>query len=50
MVFFRTRERQSDRSLDQGARAQRRQQQRMQMQILEQEKAAAAPPAQPVPV
>ena len=45
MVFFRTKESQGDRSLDQGARAQRRQQQQMQLQMLEREKAAAAAPA-----
>ena len=45
MVFFRTREAQGDRSLDQGARTLRRQQQQMQQQMLEREKAAALPAA-----
>lgn len=44
MVFFRTREVLDDRSLDQGARAQRRQQQQTQQQMLEREKAALVPP------
>jgi hypothetical protein len=50
MAFFRTKERMSDRSVDQGARAQRRQQQQMQQQALDREKMAVAEPAQPAPV
>ena len=42
MAFFRTKERLSDRKVDQDARAQRRQQLQMQQQILDREKAAAA--------
>jgi hypothetical protein len=42
MVFFRTKERLTDRSVDQGARAQRRQQQQAQQQILDRQKAAAS--------
>ena len=44
MVFFRTRELIGDRSVDQGARAQRRQQQQMQQQLLERQKAALIAP------
>ena len=44
-MFFRTEERRKDRSVDQGARAQRRQQLQAQQQLLDREKAAVA--AQP---
>jgi hypothetical protein len=39
-MFFRTEDRRKDRSVDQGARAQRRQQLQAQQQILNREKAA----------
>ena len=41
-MFFRTEDRRKDRSVDQGARAQRRQQLQAQQQILNREKAAVA--------
>jgi hypothetical protein len=44
MAFFRTKDRLGDRSVDQGARTQRRQQQQMQQQLLDREKAAAPAP------
>ena len=44
MAFFRTRDRLGDRSVDQGARTQRRQQQQMQQQMIDREKAAAPAP------
>jgi hypothetical protein len=40
-MFFRTQEKRRDRSVDQGARAQRRQQLQAQLQMLDREKAAA---------
>ena len=42
MAFFRTKETAGDRSVDEGARAQRRQQQQMQQQQLDREKRAVA--------
>ena len=44
MTFFRTRERISDRSVGEGARAQRRLQLQMQQQLLDREKAARDEP------
>jgi len=41
-MFFRTEDRRKDRSVDQGARAQRRQQLQAQQQILNREKAAVS--------
>jgi hypothetical protein len=41
-MFFRTEDRRKDRSVDQSARAQRRQQLQAQQQILERERAAAS--------
>jgi hypothetical protein len=43
-MFFRTLERRKDRSVDQGARAQRRQQLQAQQQLLEREKEALLAP------
>ncbi len=43
-MFFRTEDRRKDRSVDQGARAQRRLQLQAQQQILNREKAAATAP------
>ena len=44
MSFFRTKERSSDRSVGESARAQRRQQLQMQQQMIAREKAASAGP------
>jgi len=44
MAFFRTKDVQSDRSVDQDARAQRRQQQQTQQQMLDRHKDAAPAP------
>jgi hypothetical protein len=47
MVFFRTKERLGDRSVDQGARARRRQQQQAQQQLIDRAIMALAEAAQP---